>query len=254
LRGQAVVARRKLVELQATMGRLIPQIRHWLRTGFVASGKILNLHMPQVYSSVRGKVGKPVEFGQAWGTTRLGGGFVLATRSGSKTELTDTSYAVRAVEDLKGLFGKAPRGYAYDRGGYSAENVNRLRNLGVRDTGLAPRGRAPWAVAGKVKGRLVRERDGRGHDRHPQVPEVRLQPPRGTLNRDDGRMRPTCRARLESHQAGSGCCSEAGDCAGAMRAVVALRARLASERRPPGWRRHGIAHQRDRAPEFPDKL
>lgn len=158
LRGYAVVARRKLVELHETMGKLIPQIRHWLRTGFVASGKVLNLHMPQLYSIVRGKVGKPVEFGLAWGITRIGGGFALATVSGTKTQLTDTSYAVRAVEDLKGLFGKAPRGYAYDRGGYSADNVEQLRKVGVRDVGLAPRGRAPWAVVGKVKDRLIRER------------------------------------------------------------------------------------------------
>jgi hypothetical protein len=55
LRGHAVVAQRKLVELHATMDKLIPQIRHWLRSGLVASGKIINLHIPQVYSIVRGK-------------------------------------------------------------------------------------------------------------------------------------------------------------------------------------------------------
>jgi len=158
LRGHAVVAQRKLVELHETMGKLVPQIRHWLRTGFVASGKIINLHIPQVYSIVRGKVGKSVEFGVSWGITRLRGGFVLATMSGTKNTLTDTSYAVRAVEDLAALFGKAPRAYAYDRGGYSTENVTRLRKLGVRDIGLAPRGRTPWEVEGKAKDRLIRER------------------------------------------------------------------------------------------------
>jgi hypothetical protein len=158
LRRHAVVAQRKLVELHATMGKLIPQIRHWLRTGFVAAGKIINLHNPQVYSIVRGKVGKSVEFGLSWGITRLGGGFVLATMAGTKTDFTDASYAVRAVEDLAALFGKAPRAYAYDRGGYSKENVERLGKLGVRDIGLAPRGRTPWEVEGKVKDRLVRER------------------------------------------------------------------------------------------------
>jgi len=158
LRGHAVVAQRKLVELHETMRKLVPQIRHWLRTGFVASGKIINLHIPQLYSIVRGKVGKAVEFGLSWGITRLRGGFVLATMAGMKTDVTDASYAVRAVEDLASLLGKAPRAYAYDRGGYSTENVKRLRKLGVRDIGLAPRGRAPWEVVGKVKDRLIRER------------------------------------------------------------------------------------------------
>jgi hypothetical protein len=93
-------------------------------------GKVINLHIPQLYSIVRGKVGKAVEFGLSWGITRLGGGFVLATMAGTKTDFTDASYAVRAVEDLAGLFGKATRAYAYDRGGYSTENVQRLRRLG----------------------------------------------------------------------------------------------------------------------------
>ncbi len=107
---------------------------------------------------MRGKVGKAVEFGLAWGITRIGGGFALATMSGSKGVLTDASYAVRAVEDLATLFGRAPGAYAYDRAGYSAENVERLRKLGVRDVGLAPRGRTPWEVEGKAKDRLIRER------------------------------------------------------------------------------------------------
>lgn len=158
LRGHAVVARRKLAELHETIGKLVPQIRHWLRTGFVASGKVINLHIPQLYSVVRGKVGKTVEFGLSWGITRLRGGFVLASVANEKTDFTDSSYAVRAVEDLVALFGKAPRSYAYDRGGYSTANVERLGELGVRNIGLAPRGRAAWEVEGKVKERLIRER------------------------------------------------------------------------------------------------
>jgi hypothetical protein len=147
-----------LAESHSTMGKLVPQIRHWLRTGFVASGKIINLHIPQLYSIVRGKVGKAVEFGLSWGITRLRGGFVLATMASDKTDFTDSTYAVRAVEDLVALFGKAPRSYAYDRGGYSTQNVERLGKLGVRNIGLAPRGHAPWEVEGKVKEGLIRER------------------------------------------------------------------------------------------------
>ncbi len=158
LRGHAVVARRKLAELHETMGKLVPQIRHWLRTGFVASGKVINLHIPELYSIVRGKVGKAVEFGLSWGITRLRGGFVLASVANEKTDFTDSSYAVRAVEALVALFGKAPRAYAYDRGGYSTRNVERLGKIGVRDIGLAPRGRTAWEVEVKVKERLIRER------------------------------------------------------------------------------------------------
>src|SRR5450432_3822044 len=158
LRGQAFVARRKLGELHETMAKLLPQIRYWLRTGYVASGKIINLHIPQLYSIVRGKVGKAVEFGLSWGITRLKGGFVLATVASAKKDFTDTTFAVAAVEQVAALCGKAPRSYAYDRGGYSEENIERLRELGVREVGLALRGQAKWQVEGKIRDRLIKER------------------------------------------------------------------------------------------------
>jgi hypothetical protein len=72
-------AKSKLVQLRETMSKLLPQIRYWIRTGYVASGKIISLYIPQLYSIVRGKVGKTVEFGLSWGITRLSGGYLLAT-------------------------------------------------------------------------------------------------------------------------------------------------------------------------------
>ena len=74
-------------------------------------------------SIVRGKVGKAVEFGLSWGITRLRGGFILATMARDRQDLHDSRFAVRAVEDLAALFGEAPRAYAYDRAGHSADNV-----------------------------------------------------------------------------------------------------------------------------------
>jgi len=158
LRKYAIVAKSKLVELQETMRKLLPQIRFWIRTGRVASGKIISLHIPQLYSIVRGKVGKSVEFGLSWGIRRLAGGYLLATLAQNRSELQDTKFALRAVQDHIALFGKAPLAYAYDRGGYSAENVSALKELGVSDVGLAPRGRTPWSVSGPVRERLVAER------------------------------------------------------------------------------------------------
>jgi len=158
LRKYAIVAKSKLVQLQETMSKLLPQIRYWIRTGYVASGKIISLHIPQLYSIVRGKVGKTVEFGLSWGITRLTGGYLLATLAQDRHELQDTKFALRAVKDHIALFGKAPLAYAYDRGGYSAENVSALKKLGVKEVGLAPRGRTQWSVSGPVRDRLVRER------------------------------------------------------------------------------------------------
>ena len=152
------VALAKATQLHETMKKLLPQIRYWLRTGKVAADKIINVHIPELYSIVRGKISKPVEFGLSWGITRLRGGFLLATMASNRRELVDTKFAVRAVDHCIALFGKAPRAYAYDRGGHSLENVVELRRMGVAEVGLAPRGRAAWAVAEEMKEKLVKER------------------------------------------------------------------------------------------------
>jgi hypothetical protein len=152
------VAFAKLGQLHDTMKTLLPQIRYWIRTGFVAKNKIISLHLPELYAIVRGKVGKAVEFGLNWGITRLRGGFLLATLGKDKRQLVDSKFAVRAVKDHIEMFGKPPRAFAYDRGGWSHENVAELKRLGVKDVALAPRGKAKWQVTGKKKDMLVSER------------------------------------------------------------------------------------------------
>ena len=158
LHRHARVAHAKLVQLQQTMSRLLPQIRYWLRTDKVARGKIISLHIPELYSLVRGKAGKQVEFGLQWGISRLRGGYLLATLASGRGDLQDSKFALRAVQDHIGLFGEAPHSYAYDRGGYSRKNVRELKTLGVKEVGLAPRGRTEWAVNEAARARLVKER------------------------------------------------------------------------------------------------
>jgi hypothetical protein len=152
------VAHTKLASLHETMATLLPQIRYWLKTGKVAAGKIINLHIPELYSIVRGKAGKAVEFGLKWGVRRIKGGFVLLTLAYNRLDLLDSDYAVTAVNEHIGLFGKPPKSYGYDRGGWSEENAQAVKQRGVREVGLAPRGRAKWRVSGKTKERLVNER------------------------------------------------------------------------------------------------
>lgn len=158
LRKYSLVAKGRLEQLHETMKKLAPQIRYWLKTGFVASGKVINLHVPELYSIVRGKIGKTVEFGLSWGIRRLCGGFLLATMAKTKTELHDTRFALSAIDEHIALFGKPPRAYAYDRGGWTAKNVEALTKKGVREVGLAPRGRAHWKVSGRTKTMLISER------------------------------------------------------------------------------------------------
>lgn len=152
------IARAKLRQMHEAMNRLAPQIRYWLRTGWVAREKLINLHLPELYSIVRGKVGKTVEFGLRWGFARLRGGFLLARMSAHRTELVDHRYALDAVRDHKALFGKAPRLYGYDRGGFSHANVKAIARLGVKHVALAPLGKAEWKVSESTRRKMSRER------------------------------------------------------------------------------------------------
>lgn len=152
------VARAKLHQLHETMTKLLPQIRYWMKTGYVAAGKIISLHIPELYSIVRGKVGKTVEFGLSWGIRRLKGGYLLASVATAKKELVDSKFALSAVDEHIALFGKPPTAYAYDRGGWSKANVAALKKKGVKEVGLAPRGKAQWKVSAATKKKLVSER------------------------------------------------------------------------------------------------
>ena len=69
-------AGKELTRLSEVMETLLPQICHFIDTGFVAAGKIIHLQMPELYSIVRGKAGRKVEFGLKWGINRVGGGFL----------------------------------------------------------------------------------------------------------------------------------------------------------------------------------
>ncbi len=148
----------RVKKLHETMRTLLPQVRHWLRTGFVAKDKIVSLYLPEIYALVRGKVGKPVEFGVNWGIHRIGGGFLIATRAKDKLELWDSRFAIRAVEDHVAIFGKPPEAYAYDHAGSSEKNAATLKELGVKHIGLAPRGQLGWQVSGAIKDQLISER------------------------------------------------------------------------------------------------
>ena len=166
------VARARVIELHETMKRLLPQIRHWLKTDHVAAGKVISLHVPELYSIVRGKIGKSVEFGLTWGIRRIRGGYLLATVAGARNDLHDSSFVLSAVDEHIALFGKPPNEYGYDRGGWSEENVAELKRKGVKQVGLAPRGTAAWPVDGAIRKRLIRERAqveaGIGTIKHPK--------------------------------------------------------------------------------------
>ena len=81
------------------------------------------------------------------------------------------------------------------------ENVEALRKAGVRNVGLAPRGRAEWPVKGAAKQKLIRERTlvegGIGAMKSLRYGFHRP----GEVDGDDGRVRAARSARLQPKHA-----------------------------------------------------
>ena len=146
---------KELKKLWEVMETLLPQIKKFLYTGFVANKKIIHLAMPELYSIVRGKAGKRVEFGLKWGISRIGGGFVSGFLHSQGEHTSDIKFCEEAVKEHIKMFGEAPEVYGFDRGGYSKGNIKRISKLGVKDVGIAPKGKAKWEIS-ETKQKLVK--------------------------------------------------------------------------------------------------
>ena len=147
-----------LTALVSLMDRLLPQIIFFLKTGFVAHKKIIHLQMSELYSIVRGKAGKKVEFGLKWGISRLGGGFLQGFLLAGGQHAADQKFCLEALNQHQKIFGKAPTTFGFDRGGYSAANIKKAKQLGVKNVGIAPTGKTPWVVSETLRKSIVRER------------------------------------------------------------------------------------------------
>lgn len=155
--GGRVKAARELERLSGVMEKLLPQIRFFLDTGFVAAKKLIHLQAPELYAIVRGKAGKSVEFGLKWGINRVDG-FVLGFLINSGANASDQKFCIQAIKEHKALFGEAPKVFGFDRGGYSEANLKRAESLGVKHVGIAPTGKADWAVSQTKAEEIRRER------------------------------------------------------------------------------------------------
>lgn len=148
----------ELTRLVGVMDELLPQILHFLKTGFVANKKIIHLQMDKLYAIVRGKAGKKVEFGLKWAISRIGGGFLQGFLLGDGRHASDQIFCMEAIKYHQRSFGVAPETYGFDRGGYSASNIKQAKKLGVKNVGIAPTGKTPWAVGETMRKKIVRER------------------------------------------------------------------------------------------------
>src|SRR6266852_1384650 len=195
LRGYSKVARAKAAQLHETMKALLPQIRYWLQTGRVAKGKIINLHIPELYAIVGGKIGKAVEFGLQWGITRLRGGYLLATMATERNELVDAR-PYRAVWRSAACLCVRPRGAQPEERGGAEGARGQAGGTGPPRADALVGERQGQGATGQGESR-DRSRDRGGEER-----AIWLPPPGRPLGGDDGRLRPARGARIQPQQAG----------------------------------------------------
>ena len=150
-----VSATKQLQDMAAVARRLLPQIKYWLKTGFVAKGKLLHAGLTQARAIVRNKAGKKVEFGLQYLINVVGGGYlygnVIIKPMGESRMPRESLAAYRRI------FGadRTPRTFVYDRGGWSEENVEFLRKQRVSKIGIQPRGKAKWQVGPRDRRRVL---------------------------------------------------------------------------------------------------
>jgi IS30 family transposase len=126
-------ASQELERLWEVMTVLLPQIKYFIETGFVANKKIIHLKISELYSIVRGKAGKKTEFGIKWGINRMGGGFVSGFVMESCKHASDIKFCHQAVLEHVKTFWAAPETYGFDRGGYSKGRFVRKRRFPSED-------------------------------------------------------------------------------------------------------------------------
>jgi hypothetical protein len=155
LRRKASVELKRLTEVMET---LIPQMKFFANTGFVAAKKIIHLNMSKLYAIVRGKAGKRVEFGLKWGVNRIKGGYASGFLVDNGKHVSDKKFCIEAIKEHKRDFEEAPKIFGFDRGGYSEANIKKARKLEVKHVGIAPKGKKQWAVAEYMRKFVIGER------------------------------------------------------------------------------------------------
>jgi hypothetical protein len=153
-------AAQRLTDMTQVAKELIPQIKHWMKTGKVATGKILHAGITQARAIVRNKTGKKVEFGFKYLINRIGGGYLFGVmlRPGEH----ETKMPLVALSAYRKIFGlkATPRLLVYDRGGYAKKTVEKLALEGVKKIGVQPKGKAPWLI-GEPDRQTVRSERGK---------------------------------------------------------------------------------------------
>lgn len=157
IKGSGKKALNNLVEIYNNFSRMFSEINTWVQRGVVVKGKIVSLFNPDFKAINRGKIGKQIEFGLKWGINQIRGGYV-AIYIHKNMMAYDADYAVLAVEEHVRIFGKAPKDFGFDRAAWSEDHKKAIKQKGVKNVAIAPKGQAKWNVGPRVQKKMVQER------------------------------------------------------------------------------------------------
>jgi hypothetical protein len=151
---QAAATLQRMVEVAR---QLIPQIKYWLKTGNVASEKIIHAGIIEARAIVKGH-GR-VKFGMKWLINRLTGGYLFGKRVGAHAD--ENKMPEESLKDYRDLFGPeaTPAIVVYDRGASLPAAAKALKKAGVQKVGIPPRGQGQWMVRAKDQ-KLVKSQRG----------------------------------------------------------------------------------------------
>jgi hypothetical protein len=137
----------RLQRLVAVAQTLLPQIRQWMKTGKVATEKIIHAGLYQARAIPKGK-GR-VKFGMKWLIHRLTGGYLFGHRVAPRAD--ENQMPAESLKDYRALFGPqaSPKMVVYDRGASLGVVAPKLHQAGVRKVGIPPRGQGEWLVGEK---------------------------------------------------------------------------------------------------------
>ena len=107
----------------ATQGkRYILDVKHFIRTGSIKTGKSLSFHLQEVACLTKGKLGKKHEFGREFQVGVLGGNFVISTIC-DRIRTNDKAAVPPMLQTHEELFGQGVlQSFAGDKGYYSERN------------------------------------------------------------------------------------------------------------------------------------
>jgi hypothetical protein len=145
-----------LTRMGEVASTLLPQVKQWMKTGRVATEKILHPGITAARAITKG-TGK-VKFGMKWLLNRLSGGYLFGRRVEARAD--ENKMPEEALKEYRQVFGEkaTPQMAVYDRGASLPAAAKGLTKEGVKKVGIPPRGQGAWLIGEKEQKKVKSER------------------------------------------------------------------------------------------------